>query len=165
MAHSGILWAEEGLPLAAAREMLFGRALYSGIWFDKPPLLAVTYLLWDAQPGLILRLAGAVYVTLASWIAYRFARDLWSRREGFWAASLLAFFLTFDIPAAVIPLASDMLMLAPHLAAVWMAARGRAFWSGVLAGLAFLVNVKGVFVLAACALWAPRAIPMLALGF
>jgi len=165
LTHSGILWAEEGLPLAAAREMMGGRMLYSGIWFDKPPLLALTYLLWGAQPGVILRIAGALYVTLASWIAYRFARDLWSEREGFWAAALLAFFLTFDIPAAIMPLASDMLMLAPHLAAVWMAARGRAFWSGVLAGIAFLVNVKGIVVLAACALWAPRALPQLALGF
>ena len=78
LAHSGILWAEEGLPLAAAREMLGGRTLYSGIWFDKPPLLALSYLLWGAQAGWILRLAGAIYVTLASWIAYRFARDLWS---------------------------------------------------------------------------------------
>ena len=57
----------------------------------------------------------------------------------------------------MMPLASDLLMLAPHLAAVWMAARGRAFWSGVLAGVAFLVNAKGVFVLAVCALWIPRA--------
>ena len=56
-------------------------------------------------------------------------------------------------------------MLVPHLAAVWLAARGRALWSGVLAGVAFLVNAKGVFVLAACALWVPRALPLLALGF
>ena len=153
LAHSGILWAEEGLPLAAAREMLGGRALYSGIWFDKPPLLVLTYLLWGAQAGAILRIAGALYCTLASWIAYSFARDLWSEREGYWAAALLAFFLTFDIPAAIMPLASDMLMLAPHLAAVWMASRGRAVRSGALAGIAFLVNAKGVLVLAACALW------------
>jgi hypothetical protein len=153
IAHNGILWAEEGLPLAAAREMLGGRVLYSGIWFDKPPLLVLSYLLWGAQAGWILRLAGALYVTLASWIAYRFAADLWSPREGYWAAALLAFFLTFDIPAAVMPLASDLLMLAPHLAAVWMAARGRAFWSGLLAGVAFLVNAKGLFVLAACVIW------------
>jgi hypothetical protein len=165
LTHNGILWAEEGLPLAAAREMLGGRTLYSGIWFDKPPLLALTYLLWGAQHGPILRLAGALYCTLASWIAYRFARDQWSEREGFWAAGLLAFFLTFDIPAAIIPLASDMLMLAPHLAAVWMAARGRGFWAGVLAGVAFLVNSKGLFVLAVCAMWAPRTLPALALGF
>ena len=165
LAHAGILWAEESLPLAAARHMLAGRVLYTGIWFDKPPLLAATYLLWGAQAGWILRLVGALYVTLASWIAYRFARDLWGRQEGLWAAALLAFFLTFDIPSAVMPMASDLLMLAPHLAAVWMAARGRAFWSGVLAGAAFLVNAKGIFVLVACAVWSFRALPLLLIGF
>ena len=165
LAHSGILWAEEGLPLAAARELLAGKVLYRGIWFDKPPLLPLAYLLWAAHAGWILRLAGAAYVTLASWIAYRFACDLWGVREGLWAAALLAFSLTFYMPSAVIPLASDLLMLAPHLAAVWLAWRGRAYWAGVLAGVAFLTNAKGIFVLAACAVWNWRALPWLALGF
>lgn len=165
LAHSHILWAEETLSLAAARQMLFGKLLYRDLWFDKPPLWAATYLLWGAQTGWILRLAGAVYVTLASWIAWRFARSLWTVREGFWAAGLLAFSLTFYLPAAVLPLAVDLLMLAPHLAAVYLAWRGRAFWSGVLAGVAFQVNVKGAFVLAACALWCGRDLPLLALGF
>jgi hypothetical protein len=167
LAHSNILWAEEGLPLAAARHILAGRVLFRDIWFDKPPLLAWSYLAWAAQTGWILRLAGALYVTLASWIAWRFGRELWGPREGFWAAGLLAFFLTFDLPSAVMPLAADLLMLAPHLAAVWMAWRGYAFWSGLLAGVAFLINTKGLFVLAACALWLPhwRALPLLGLGF
>jgi hypothetical protein len=165
LAHAGILWAEEGLPLAAARQMLAGKALYRDIWFDKPPLVAVVYLLWAARAGWLLRLAGAAYVTLASWIAYRFARDLWSEAEGLWAAGLLAFYLTFDIPSAVMPLAADLLMVAPHVAAVWLAWRGRAFWSGALAGVAFLINAKGVFVLAACAIWSWRALPLLLLGF
>jgi hypothetical protein len=69
------------------------------------------------------------------------------------------------IPSAVTPLAADLLMLAPHLAAVWLAWRGRAFWSGALAGIAFLVNSKGVFVLAACALWNLPALPLLLAGF
>ena len=43
----------------------------------------------------------------------------------------------------MIPLASDLLMLAPHLAAVWMAYRRRPFWSGVLAGVAFWISPKG----------------------
>jgi hypothetical protein len=112
-----------------------------------------------------LRLAGALYALLACWIAWRFARDLWGRREALWAAGLLAFCLVFDIPSAVTPLAADLLMLAPHLAAVWLAWRGRAFWSGVLAGVAFLINSKGVFVLAACAIWNLRALPLLLAGF
>ncbi len=38
------------------------------------------------------------------------------RREGFFAAVFAAFFLTFGLPSAVIPLASDMLLILPHLA-------------------------------------------------
>jgi hypothetical protein len=165
LCHVDILWAEETLPLAAAAQIAHGKVLYRDIWFDKPPLLAWTYLAWDARDGFALRLAGALYVLLACWITWRFARDLWGRREALWAAGLLAFYLIFDIPSAVTPLAADLLMLAPHLAAVWLAWRGRAFWSGGLAGIAFLINSKGVFVLAACALWNVRALPLLLAGF
>ncbi len=165
LCHLHILWAEETLPLAAAQQMLRGAALYRDLWFDKPPLLAAVYLAWGARDGFALRLAGALYALLACALAWRFARDLWGRREALWAAGLLAFYLVLDIPSAVTPLAADLLMLAPHLAAVWLAWRGRAFWSGVLAGIAFLINAKGIFVLAVCALWNPRAWPLLAAGF
>jgi hypothetical protein len=165
LCHVDILWAEETLPLAAAAQMAHGKVLYRDLWFDKPPLLAWTYLGWGAHDGIPLRLAGALYVLLACWIAWRFARDLWGRREALWAAGLLAFYLVLDIPSAVTPLAADLLMLAPHLAAIWLAWRGRTFWSGVLAGIAFLVNAKGVFVLAACAIWNVRALPWLLAGF
>jgi hypothetical protein len=165
LCHLDILWAEETLPLAAAEQMVHGKVLYRDLWFDKPPLLAWTYLAWGAWDGFPLRLAGALYALLGCWLAWRFARDLWGRREALWAAGLLAFYLIFDIPSAVTPLAADLLMLAPHIAAVWLAWRGRAFWSGVLAGVAFLVNAKGVFVLAACAVWNVRALPLLVAGF
>ena len=72
-----------------------------------------------------------------------------------WAAGLLGFFLIFDFPSAVIPLASDLLMLAPHLAAVWLAWKRRPLWSGVWAGVAFWISPKGMFVAAACVLWYP----------
>jgi hypothetical protein len=163
--HVSILWEGDTLPLATAGEMLRGKVLYRDIWFDKPPLLPLFDLLWGAQPGWPLRLGGAIYALLACWIAYRFARDLWSEREGLWAAALLGFFLIFDFPSAVIPVASDLLMLAPHLAAVWMAARKRPLWSGVLAGVAFWINPKGVFVLAACVLWNPSGVLWIAAGF
>src|SRR5580700_8089937 len=165
LCHLDILWAEETLPLAAASQMERGKVLYRDLWFDKPPLLAWTYLAWDARDGFPLRWAGALYVLLACAIAWRFARDLWGLAEACWAAGLLAFYLVFDIPSAVTPLAADLLMLAPHLAAVWLAWRGRAFWSGVLAGIAFLINAKGLFVLAACAVWNIRALPLLLAGF
>jgi hypothetical protein len=165
LCHVGILWAEETLPLASARQMLNGKILYRDIWFDKPPLVAMPYLLWGARDGWPLRLAGALYVLLACWLAYRFARDLWSPREGFWAAALLGFFLTFDFPSAVMPLASDLLLVAPHLAAVWFAWTRRPFWSGALAGIGFLISPKAVLVAAVCALWNPSGLPLLAAGF
>lgn len=165
LCHAAILWEGDAYPLAAARQMLYGHPLYRGIWFDKPPLLAVSYLLFGAAPGWPLRLFGALAAALACWLAHRFARDLWTPREGLWAAALLAFFLTFGLPSAVIPAASDFLMLAPHLAAVWMAWKRRPFWSGSLAAVAFWLNPKGVFVAAACALWEPAGIPWMAAGF
>src|SRR5262249_49107028 len=153
LCHTGILWAEETLPLAAAQEMRAGHTLYREIWFDKPPLVALLHL--PLRPGWTLRIAGALYGLLACWIAYRFARDLWSEREGQIAAALLGFFLVFDTPSAVTPLATDLLMLAPPLAAAWIPFRGRALAAGVLAGVAFWISPKGLFVLAACAVWHP----------
>jgi len=165
LCHERILWAEESLPMAAAAQMQTGKTLYRDIWFDKPPLLPAAYLLWRVKPGWPLRLAGALYALLACALAYRFAADLWGQLEARWAAALLAFFLTFDTASSVTPLAADSLMLAPHLAAVYLAWRGRPFWSGLAVGVAFAVNSKALFVLAACALWSYRSLPALLAGF
>jgi len=69
LCHLDILWAEETLPLAAAAQMAHGKVLYRDVWFDKPPLLAATYLAWGARDGFPLRLAGALYALLACWMA------------------------------------------------------------------------------------------------
>jgi hypothetical protein len=153
LCHVEILWAEETLPVAAAQQMRAGKVLYRDVWFDKPPAAPVLYRLLGGEPGRVLRVAGALYALLCCWIAFGFARDLWGEREGRWAAGLLGFFLIFDFPSSTIPLAADLLMLAPHLAAVWMAWKRRPLWAGVLAGVAFAVNAKGLLVLAVCACW------------
>lgn len=165
LCHVGVLWTEEGLPMAAALQVLGGRTFYRDVWFDKPPAAALVPLLWGAHTGWPLRLCGAAYILGCCWLAWRFARDCWGPREAGWAAFLTAFFLTFWIPSAVMPLAADLLLLAPHLAAVHLAWRGRAFLSGVVAGLALLVNAKALFVAAVCLLWVWRAAPRFALGF
>ena len=165
MCHTAVLWVEESYPAAAAIQLLDGKSLYRDIWFDKPPLSAYFYLLWGARTGVLLRIAGSIFVLLCCLILYRLARETWSAREGLISALLLAFFLTFGIPSAVIALAPDLLMILPHAAAVYLAWRGRAFWAGLTAGIALLINSKGVFVLAACTLWAWQAWPWLLLGF
>jgi hypothetical protein len=110
-------------------------------------------------------MAGALYVLLAAWLAYVCARRKWGESEGLAVAGFLACFLTFGLPSAVIPLAADMLLIAPHLAAVYFAWRGRAFLSGAAAGVGLLVNSKAVFVLAACVLWQWRSLPLAMAGF
>ncbi len=163
--HSPVLWADDGLPLAAAMQVAHGKALYKEVWFDKPPLVAWVYLLWGARAGVWLRLAGAAYVIAVAAFAWQFARTKWSEREGLLASMLAAFFLTFGVASAVIPLASDMLLILPHLAAIYCAWRGRAFWSGVAAGIGLLCSSKAIFVLAACLLWQWRSAPALLAGF
>jgi hypothetical protein len=165
LCHSGILWEGDTLPLAAAAQMRDGKTLFRDIWYDKPPLVPAFYLLSGARPGWALRIEDALFALLCCWIAHRFARDLWSEREGQWAAGLLGFFLIFDFPSAVIPVASDLMMLAPNLAAVWMAHRRRAVWSGVLAGVAFWASPKGLLVAIVCAAWNPAGIGWIVGGF
>jgi hypothetical protein len=165
LCHTGIIWVEEAYPTAAAIQILHAKSLYRDVWFDKPPLLAYTYLLWGAQIGVPLRIAGAAFIFLCCLGAWKFARKFWGPYEGLAAALATGFSLTFGIPSAVMALAPDLLMILPHVAAVYLAWRGRIFWSGLVAGSAMLINVKAAFVLAASALWAGRAWPWLLLGF
>jgi hypothetical protein len=165
LCHSSILWADDNLPLAAAMEVARGKVLFRDVWFDKPPLVAWVGLLWGARSGVLLRLAGAMYVLAVVAMAWQFARSTWSEREGLLAAFFAAFFLTFGLPSAVIPLASDMLLVLPHFAAIYFAWRARPFWSGAAAGVGLLCSSKAVFVVAACALWQWRSLPLLLAGF
>jgi len=165
LCHLRILWIEECYPAAGAIQILYGMVPYRDFWFDKPPLAPLLYLLWDAQAGFPLRLAGAVFVTLAAWLAWRFASQKWGPDEGLLAAGLVAFFLTFGLPSSVMALAPDLLMIVPHLAAAWLAWRGRPFLAGLAAGAALLVHTKGFYVLAVCLLWQWRAAHLVLAGF
>ena len=165
LCHINILWIEEGYPSAAAVQLLFGGIPYRDFWFDKPPLFPAVYLLWGGFTGLPLRLAGTLFVMACAWMIYKFARDWWGGREGLIAATLLVFSFVFWIPSAVMTLAPDLLMVLPHLAAVYFAWRKKPFWSGMLAGIAVCLNSKGLFVLAACLVFNPAGVLPLLAGF
>jgi hypothetical protein len=152
LAHRNILWADEDYHLAGAIQVLWGKFPYRDFWYDKPPLNLAWFLLFGAKIGVALRLAGALFDLGCCVLIYRFARQVWSRAEGFIAAALLAFFLIFYLAPGVIPQEPDSLMLAPHIGAVYLAWRRRPLAAGFVAGLAFLVNSKGALVLIACLL-------------
>ncbi len=157
-----ILWADEDYHLAAAIQILHGKMLYRDVWYDKPPLTALVAVLFGAWPGWPLRIASTVIAAVSSAVAFRFASALWGRREGYWAAGLLAFSLIFYLPAATIPLEPDTLMILPHLAAVYLAWKQKPLLAGIVAGLAFAMNIKGLAVLLACLVFAPAAWPLAA---
>ncbi len=145
--------------------MLHGRALYSQIWYDKPPLAVLVHLLTGARDGWTLRVLGAAYVGGCAILAFGFSRDLWGERAGRWAAVLTAFFLTFDFSASVLPLGPDLLTVAPHFGAVWLAWKGKPLCAGAAAFVAFLANTKGVFVLLSALVFAWPAPWLVLAGF
>jgi hypothetical protein len=166
LCHVHILWADEDYHLAAAVQVLAGKLPYRDFWYDKPPLNLLFYLLFGARTGVLLRLADSAFVVLCCALAFRFAASLWSRLEGLLAAAALAFFSIFYLAPGIIPEEPDTLMLAPHLAAVYLAFRKRPLLAGFAAGVAFQLNVKGAFVLVSAVLFTePAGIIMLLVGF
>lgn len=164
--HSHILWADEDYHLAAAIQVLAGKLPYRDFWYDKPPLNLLYYLLFGARTGVPLRVADAAFVMLCCGLIYRFASQLWSRREGYLAAAGLAFFSIFYLAPGVIPEEPDTLMVAPHLAAVYLAFRRRPFLAGLAAAFAFQLSVKGLLVLVSAALFTESiSLPILLAGF
>ncbi len=153
LCHVHLLWADEDYHLAAALNVLHGKIPYRDFWYDKPPLNALYYLLIGGYSGWPLRILDILYVLLACFLVFRLARAWWGESEARVAAFFLAFFLTFYLPSSVIAFAADALMIVPHLAAVYCAFTRRPFLAGLSCALAFLINAKGVFVAAICALW------------
>jgi hypothetical protein len=165
LCHVNILWADEDYHLAASIQILHGKMLYRDLWYDKPPLTAMVAVLFGGWWGWPLRIAGTVVAAASCAVAFRFASGVWCRREGYWAAGLLAFSLIFYLPSATIPLEPDTLMILPHLAAVYLAWKHKPLAAGFVAGLAFAMNIKGAAVLLVCLIFAPAAWPLLLAGF
>lgn len=165
LCHARILWVDEDYHMAAGIQTLHCKLLYRDLWYDKPPLAAWIYAAIGGVWGWPLRLFDALYVLAICGVIYRFGRDLWGQKEGFFAAFLLALFLNFDFAFAVIPVAPDLFMMLPHIAAVHCAWRGRALGAGVWSGIALLFHTKGIFVLVMCAVLAGRSLPLVLLGF
>jgi hypothetical protein len=165
LCHSDILWTDGDYHLAAALQVLHGKALYRDLWYDKPPLNALLFAAFGAPTGWMLSVLEAVWVFVACVFAYLAAKTIGGEKAGLGAAALLAFFLIFYLPAAVIGLAPDLIMVVPHLAAIYFALSKKPLAAGLCAGIAFWANTKALFVLLACAVIVPSQILPLSAGF
>jgi hypothetical protein len=152
LCHSRLLWPDEDYHLAAAIQLLRGKTLYRDFWYDKPPLSALTYALAGAPTGWALRVFDSVWILAICAVAFRFVREMFGDIEALAAAGLIAFFLNFDLPGGIIPIAPDFFMVLPHLLALWCVWRAKPLAAGGWCGIAFLFNPKGLFVLLACSL-------------
>jgi hypothetical protein len=167
LTHSDFLWVEESYPYAGTVQLGLGKLPYWDYFYDKPPIPILAASIWNGSPGFPHRIAGALYVLACCLLIHHMART-WSpsaAKPTWWPAVLLATGLTFYIPAAVMPLAPDLLMVLPHLAAIHFARQRRPVWSGLCLALALWTNSKALLVALACALWSPAAAALgLALG-
>ncbi|MGA7410922.1 MAG: hypothetical protein WBW33_10585 [Bryobacteraceae bacterium] len=156
LCHLHILWAEEGYGSAGAVQILHGKMIYRDFWFDKPPLAALLYVLWGGSAGWALRLAGSLFGLLTAFAAWRCASALWSQREGYWAAGLVTFFLIFDMPAAVMTLGPDLIVVPLAFAAVGFVSRNQPVWAGVWCAVAVHSNAKALLLVAVVMIWGGR---------
>jgi hypothetical protein len=151
------LYEDDGLWFTAAEEIVRGKSLYREIYFDKPPGLALIYalLFWIFGAHVIaIRLFTIVYSLAISAVLYLFGSRMYDKRVGLLAAALFAIFSTTYTTGHVQGLGTDFLMALPYTSGAYLLVRSMrdrtrqgllAMAGGVLAGVAFQINPKGIF--------------------
>ncbi len=162
IAYAGHLYEDDGLWFTVGEELLRGKALYREIYFDKPPGLALTYLLlfWSFGAHVItVRLFTIAYAIAIAVVLYLFGSKLYDKRIGLLAALLFAVFSTTYPHFQA--LNTDLLMALPYTAGAYLLVRSRwvvfnskdkrwmkrwlALSGGALIGIAFQINPKAIF--------------------
>jgi len=161
IAYAGHLYEDDGLWFTVGEELLRGKVLYREIYFDKPPGLALTYLLlfWSFGAHVItIRLFTIVYSIAISSVLYLFGSRMYDRRIGLLAAGMFAVFSTTYPHFQA--LNTDLLMALPYTAAAYLLVRSRwnfcspgaapslkrwlALAGGALMGVTFQINPKAI---------------------
>ena len=155
ISYSGHLFQDDGLWFTAAEQILRGKALYSEIYFDKPPALPLTYAALFKLFGahiITIRLFTVCYSVAISGALYLFGSWLYDRRAGLMAAGMFAFFSTTSVNNHVQGLNTDFLMLLPYTLGAYLLVRAcfeqrglLALAGGVMVGVAIQTNPKGIF--------------------
>jgi len=154
--YSGYLFEDDGLWFTAAEEILRGKALYSEIYFDKPPALPILYALLFKLFGahiIVIRVFTAFFAVAVAWVLYRFGLRLYGRRESLTAAAFFTVFSTTYLTGHMQGLNTDFLMTLPYTVAAYFFVRScidssgnrLSLTGGIFAGIAFQINPKAGF--------------------
>lgn len=159
--YAGHLFEDDGLWFTAAEELLRGKALYSEIYFDKPPVLPLLYALLFKLFGahiLTIRLFAAGYSIAVAFILYRFGALLYNQRTGLLAATMFVVGSTTYTTGQFQGFNTDCIMTLPYtLGAYWYVrsriddqltkpkSAGLAVASGIAVGVALQTNPKAIF--------------------
>lgn len=162
IAYAGHLYEDDGLWFTVGEELLRGKALYREIYFDKPPGLALTYLLlfWSFGAHVItVRLFTIAYSIAIAAVLFLFGSRLYDKRIGLLTALMFAVFSTTYPHFQA--LNTDLLMVLPYAAGAYLLVRSRwdvsspsaapsskrllALAGGALIGVAFQINPKAIF--------------------
>jgi len=155
--YAGHLYEDDGLWFTAGEQLVRGKALYREIYFDKPPGLALVYgvLFWIfGAHVLTIRLFTIAYSVAVSAVLYLFGARLYDKTIGLLAAVMFAIFSTTYTTGHVQGLGTDFLMALPYTAGAFLITKSIfenrkttlwAFFGGLLSGLAFQINPKGIF--------------------
>jgi hypothetical protein len=153
--YSGHLCQDDGYWFTVSEEILRGKALYSEVYFDKPPALPLVYalLFWIFGAQIVVIRVFAIFYSVAiSAVLYLFGSRLYDKRTGLVAAAMFTFFSTTSVNSHQQGLNTDFLMVLPYTASACLFTRAcferrglLALIGGVLTGMAIQTNPKGVF--------------------
>lgn len=142
-------YGDEGIYHVLGDGMKEGRILYRDIWDNKPPLLYLTYFVFNSDQFLI-RFASAVTGLVSVILFFLLARELFKSQKVRFLTTLI-FAVLFGLPILEGNIAnSENFMLAPIIAAALLIFKSRnLFTGGLLVSAAFLFKIVAVFDFAA----------------
>jgi 4-amino-4-deoxy-L-arabinose transferase-like glycosyltransferase len=151
-------YGDEGIYFTIGRAIRSGRALYSGIWDNKPPLLYWIYTICNDLFSV--RFASLLFGMAAVIAFYFLARELFRERRSSYLATVI-FALMFALPTIEGNIANaENFLLFPVITAAFffLKALQRKRYdhslllaSGILLGIAFLIKTVAIFDCAAFA--------------
>lgn len=151
-------YGDEGINQVLGLAIKAGRFLYRDIWDNKPPLLYMTYSLFNSDQ-FTLRLVSLIFGILSLIVFFALSRKLFEERQGNKIAifSTIIFGLLFALPVVEGNIANaENFMLLPIILSAYIIYSAKEklkknilIFSGFLLGIAFLFKIVGIFDFAA----------------